>query len=96
MSSSWHVIHPVGDFFNRGAWFDSVLAGAVPVVFKEYYADYLPFADMLDYSRILKILPQVRLQYMPRQIQCCCSLLVLSRILTILSQVRLHVMPRQP
>ena len=49
----------MGDFYNRGAWFDSVLAGAIPVVFKEHYTDYLPFTDVLDYPRIMTILPEV-------------------------------------
>ncbi|KAK9833835.1 hypothetical protein WJX74_007296 [Apatococcus lobatus] len=62
MSASWHVIHPMGDFFNRGAWFDSVLACAIPVVFKEHYADYLPFTDVLDYSRIMTVLPEALLE----------------------------------
>lgn len=50
-----------GDFLNRAAWYDSVLADSIPVVFNSEYNKTLPFAHLVDYSRVMVTLPIERL-----------------------------------
>ena len=59
MRKAWYVLHPSGDFISRGAWFDTILAGAIPVVFQSNYPDYLPFSDVLNYTMLQEVLPEV-------------------------------------
>ena len=59
MSKAWYALHPSGDFISRGAWYDSIMAGSIPVVFQSKYTDYLPYVDVVDYSLIQETLPEV-------------------------------------
>ena len=46
-----------GDFLNRGAWYDTLLAGAIPVVFDPAYKPTMPFTDILDYDKLMVQIP---------------------------------------
>ena len=59
MSKAWHVLQPRGNFISRSAWFDTLAAGAIPIVFQSNYLDFLPFGDFINYTRLMITLPQV-------------------------------------
>ena len=63
MRQAWYVLQPSGDFIARSAWFDTILAGSIPLVFQREYPIYQPFNDVLDYSMLMETLPQVRLAF---------------------------------
>lgn len=42
---------------NRAAWYDTVLANSIPVVFNSEYIKTLPFTHIIDYSRVMELLP---------------------------------------
>lgn len=50
-----------GDFFNRGAWYDTLLADSIPVVFEAGYDGTLPFREVVDYQRIMQLVPLERI-----------------------------------
>jgi hypothetical protein len=52
-SSHWYCLQPPGDWVLRGAMYDCVVAGGVPMVFHKQYAKYMPYADVVDYSDML-------------------------------------------
>ena len=45
------------DFLNRAAWFDTVMADSIPVVFDPIYAKTLPFGNLIDYDRLMQTIP---------------------------------------
>ncbi len=56
--SAWYVLHPRADFIARSAWFDTLLADSIPVVFQPEYIQAVPFADVLDYKRLMVLIPE--------------------------------------
>ncbi len=56
--SAWYVLHPRADFIARSAWFDTLLADSIPVVFQPDYIKAVPFADVLDYERLMVVVPE--------------------------------------
>ncbi|KAK9806050.1 hypothetical protein WJX73_008996 [Symbiochloris irregularis] len=57
MQSAWYNLHPRGDFLNRGLFYDTLLAGCIPVVFTDQYEGTLPFGDLLDYKQLMITIP---------------------------------------
>ena len=95
MGTAWYVLHPQGDFIARSAWFDTLFVGSIPVVFDPGYVDHLPFADVLDYSRIMTTLPAVSALYLPRfehlfAKRTVCSVLLL---ITVLHAMHIRLRP---
>ncbi|KAK9862543.1 hypothetical protein WJX84_000111 [Apatococcus fuscideae] len=58
MRQAWHVLQPRGNFVSRSAWYDTILAGSIPVVFQSNYPDYQPFSDVIDYTQLMVTMPQ--------------------------------------
>ena len=56
--AAWFVLHPRADFIARSAWFDTLLADSIPVVFQPEYSKAVPFADVLDYDRLMVVVPE--------------------------------------
>ena len=56
--AAWFVLHPRADFIARSAWFDTLLADSIPVVFQPEYIKAVPFADVLDYDRLMIVVPE--------------------------------------
>lgn len=42
---------------NRAAFYDTLLADAIPVVFYNDYEKTLPFTDILDYKDLMEVIP---------------------------------------
>lgn len=55
---SWFTLMPHADFKLRNSLFDALLAPSIPVVFDTDFAKYMPFSDILDYSRILAVIDE--------------------------------------
>ena len=48
---------PRGDFISRNAFYDALLAGAIPVYFQDNYLNHLPYTDVIAYGDFLKYAP---------------------------------------
>lgn len=44
--AAWFVLHPRADFIARSAWFDTLLADSIPVVFQPEYIKAVPFSTL--------------------------------------------------
>ena len=59
--AAWFVLHPRNpraDFIARSAWVETIMADSIPVVFQSDYVKALPFADVLDYGRLMEVIPE--------------------------------------
>ena len=56
--SAWYALHPQGDFLSRNSWFDTFMAGTIPVVFQAEYVNAVPFTDLIDYRDIMEYIPE--------------------------------------
>lgn len=56
-SSHWYCLQPPGDWVLRGAFYDCVVAGGVPLVFTDKYPKLLAYADMFNYTAMLQQAP---------------------------------------
>jgi hypothetical protein len=56
-TSHWYCLQPPGDWILRGAFYDCVVAGGLPVVFNENYPKHIAFADVFDYATMIQQAP---------------------------------------
>jgi hypothetical protein len=56
-TSHWYCLQPPGDWILRGAFYDCVVAGGVPVVFNANYPKHVAFADVFDYKTMIQQAP---------------------------------------
>jgi hypothetical protein len=56
-STHYYCMQPPGDWILRGAFYDCVVAGGIPVVFHPDYAKMVAFSDMFDYTQMLSQAP---------------------------------------
>jgi hypothetical protein len=56
--SAWYGLHPRADFVSRSAWFDTLLADSIPVVFQENYIDAVPFTNFFNYTKLMTVVPE--------------------------------------
>lgn len=52
---SYYVAMPRGDFVTRSSLYDVLCTGAVPIVFHANYSLFLPYHDIIDYSKLLLV-----------------------------------------
>jgi len=66
-TSHWYCLQPPGDWVLRGAFYDCVVAGGVPMVFNPKYPQYVAYSDIVNYTEIIRMAPSTQ-QLQERQI----------------------------
>jgi hypothetical protein len=56
-TSHWYCLQPPGDWILRGAFYDCVVAGGVPVVFHPNYTKHVAFSDVFNFTDMIQLAP---------------------------------------
>lgn len=57
-TTHWYCLQPPGDWVLRGAFYDCVVAGGLPLVFNAKYPQLVAYSDFFNYSSMLQLAPQ--------------------------------------
>ncbi len=71
MTRSVFCLQPPGDSPTRKSFYDAIIAGCIPVIFKEKYPVKYPFQDRIDYSQFTFTPPIILSFHYPDRLRLC-------------------------